>query len=870
MDWACVVSSLTAFCLYVNTLDADFVYDDHRAILDNDDVRADSPLSGLLLHDFWGTPLAHSGSHGSYRPLTVLSFRLNAQLAPSTFHLVNSLLHSATTGTFVRLVRHLTRRPVTPWAAGLLFAAHPVHTEAVAGLVGRADVGAALFFLVSLMAFTNHIKFRDKASSGRSHAYLALHIVLGLCSMLAKEHGVTVFVICVVYEVLYSRYSPLKLVSAAARRPSSRTSVLKQHDVSEMLRCSIQWPFLSFCLMVAFRTYLSGGRFPNFATADNPAAKSPSFLTRTLTFFYLPVFNFYLLLCPATLSFDWSMDAIPLVSTVLDKRNVFSILFYSAFSWVLIYVIKELKNELQSASNSSALVDLNSNHKCQEQNFEKPTFSASNSPSRHRTRQTLSSKSWRRTASLPCLNNNVQDRQRWYRCSCENSLVGSELGDSPRVVVMGIVMLVVPFLPATNLIAYVGFVLAERLLYIPSLGFCLLVAHGFATLFETKKKYRVVLALTATILLVALATKTVIRNRDWNNEEQLYKSGISINPPKAYGNLGNILSQRGRHEEAEHCYRKALLHRPNMADVHYNLGVLLQGQQRWTEAIASYQMAINCRHRLAVAYLNLGMVLARVGRITEAMSVLRTGSSLDGTGLKDPKGHALASTACLFQLGRLSLDQGDPAEAIQVFHQAVNTRPPHYQPQSLFNMLGEAYYRLGQDKQAETWFLAALRSKPDHVPAHLTYGKLLAKNTSRVQEAEVWFTRAESLAPHDAGVFRQYGQFLLSQNRPREAIAKFERIMQMAAGQYEDAMNAATSLRLLGDFSRAEEYYKMAVRLKPKEPAGVANLGALYHITGRFREAEAYYQRALELLPGDKVTMANLKRLRRLLASNDE
>jgi tetratricopeptide (TPR) repeat protein len=39
----------------------------------------------------------------------------------------------------------------------------------------------------------------------------------------------------------------------------------------------------------------------------------------------------------------------------------------------------------------------------------------------------------------------------------------------------------------------------------------------------------------------------------------------------AYGNLGNILSAKGQYEEAEACYRKALLYRPNMADVHYNL-----------------------------------------------------------------------------------------------------------------------------------------------------------------------------------------------------------------------------------------------------------------------------------------------------------
>lgn len=39
----------------------------------------------------------------------------------------------------------------------------------------------------------------------------------------------------------------------------------------------------------------------------------------------------------------------------------------------------------------------------------------------------------------------------------------------------------------------------------------------------------------------------------------------------AYGNLGSILNSKGRIEEAEEAFRRALKHRPNMADVHYNL-----------------------------------------------------------------------------------------------------------------------------------------------------------------------------------------------------------------------------------------------------------------------------------------------------------
>ncbi|ERL89072.1 hypothetical protein D910_06449 [Dendroctonus ponderosae] len=65
-----------------------------------------------------------------------------------------------------------------------------------------------------------------------------------------------------------------------------------------------------------------------------------------------------------------------------------------------------------------------------------------------------------------------------------------------------------------------------------------------------------------------------------------------------------------------------------------------------------------------------------------------------------------------------------------------------------------------RDEEAEKWYRAALDAEPDHVPAHITYGKLLAKNVSRSAEAEQWFRRAQRLAPKDASVYHHYGKFL--------------------------------------------------------------------------------------------------------------
>ncbi|TNN42400.1 Transmembrane and TPR repeat-containing protein 2 [Liparis tanakae] len=175
-----------------------------RAIKTNQDLLPETPWTNVFYDDFWGTLLTHSGSHKSYRPLCTLSFRLNhavGGLEPWGYHLVNVALHGAVTGLFTSLARLLLGGG--PWSllAGLLFASHPVHTEAVAGVVGRADEGAALFFLLSLLCYVRHCELRGHAGRRRLAAWFLGSLACAACSMLWKELGVTVLAVSALYDV---------------------------------------------------------------------------------------------------------------------------------------------------------------------------------------------------------------------------------------------------------------------------------------------------------------------------------------------------------------------------------------------------------------------------------------------------------------------------------------------------------------------------------------------------------------------------------------------------------------------------------------------------------------------------------------------
>lgn len=80
---------------------------------------------------------------------------------PTTYHWVNAALHGLVTFCLTTLIRPLIRHPLVRIFTGLAFAAHPVHCEAVASLVGRAELGAALHTLIALLAYRAHLSVRN-------------------------------------------------------------------------------------------------------------------------------------------------------------------------------------------------------------------------------------------------------------------------------------------------------------------------------------------------------------------------------------------------------------------------------------------------------------------------------------------------------------------------------------------------------------------------------------------------------------------------------------------------------------------------------------------------------------------------------------
>ncbi len=149
---------IVALLCYANTVGNGFVWTDRTAVVDGEArLHSAGDLAGAFLAPgrvFQGEPLPGAG--GYYRPVTAISYTVDHALFgenPAGYHLVNIALHGLITLFFFLFIGRLLRNSSVPLLAALLFAAHPIHTEAVAWIGARAALLAALGVMISLYLY---------------------------------------------------------------------------------------------------------------------------------------------------------------------------------------------------------------------------------------------------------------------------------------------------------------------------------------------------------------------------------------------------------------------------------------------------------------------------------------------------------------------------------------------------------------------------------------------------------------------------------------------------------------------------------------------------------------------------------------------
>jgi Flp pilus assembly protein TadD len=276
-----VAMLLATAALYAPVLAHGYVFDDVPAISDNP-VVLHGTLGDVASHDYWG------GRPGfrhvtTYRPLTTLTFWLEARLgglSPWRTHLINLLLHLGSVALLAAVLRRMGVPPPTAWLATGLFAVHPVHLEAVAGAVNRAEL---LAFVLGAGALLAWITCRRRAAVA----------MFGL-ALFAKENAVTVLPLMLAWDLWLD---PSRSPQA---RPGWRRLALRHAPLLALVAAML-------ALRASVLPAVLGGRIPS---SDNPLVDA-DLAGRLLTPFKILTRALANFLVPASLSPDYSVNQIP-------------------------------------------------------------------------------------------------------------------------------------------------------------------------------------------------------------------------------------------------------------------------------------------------------------------------------------------------------------------------------------------------------------------------------------------------------------------------------------------------------------------------------------------------------------------------------
>lgn len=173
-------AAAVAGVVYVGALGNGFAYDDNVLILGDPALRQLSGLWDRLMEPSW--PATFGDEIGAWRPVTTGTWALTwivSDGSPVAFHALGVLLHAAVTGLGVLLLAEMMPVAMAA-AAGVLFAVHPVHVEAVANVAGSAELISAVFAMTAALV---HVRGGRSYSLARTASVTLLYAL----AVLAKE-----------------------------------------------------------------------------------------------------------------------------------------------------------------------------------------------------------------------------------------------------------------------------------------------------------------------------------------------------------------------------------------------------------------------------------------------------------------------------------------------------------------------------------------------------------------------------------------------------------------------------------------------------------------------------------------------------------
>jgi protein O-mannosyl-transferase len=283
---------LIALVAYSNSFGLGFALDGQNKVLTDARVQAATSQNLRLIvtrHYWWPRP-----ADRLYRPVTLGSFLFNYAVlgngaSPTGYHITNLLLHMLNVCLLFELALLVLHKRGAALLAAALWAAHPVQTEAVANIAGRADLLSAAAVLGGLLIYIRSLDLAGR----RKQAWVAGLFVVALAGVFSKENAAVLAGLMVLWDVAFGW----------ERNPGWNTR-----------RAAYIVVAIALCIMAIARWKIFEGEpWPEAPFVDNPI-RGVGFLQGRLTAIAVIARYLGLLVWPAHLSFDYAYNQIPIVS----------------------------------------------------------------------------------------------------------------------------------------------------------------------------------------------------------------------------------------------------------------------------------------------------------------------------------------------------------------------------------------------------------------------------------------------------------------------------------------------------------------------------------------------------------------------------
>lgn len=304
--------------------------------------------------------------------------------------------------------------------------------------------------------------------------------------------------------------------------------------------------------------------------------------------------------------------------------------------------------------------------------------------------------------------------------------------DKKKIISFSFFWFILMLSPISKLIYHfpsIGVSMAENWLYMPSIGFFVIVSYFLC---HYKKLQKILFF----CIFFFYSSLTIANNKNWKDDLTLYKHILKFSPNNniAKVNLANVYFEQGLYNESLSEFKAVLIKEPMAWDVFLQIGNVYLAQDNINNALECYQKAIMINPKCSQAYHNLGIVYERQGKGKESFDSFTKALEIDPEYFKS-----------YLALGDWFMKRNLYKDAIGVYKKALELKPAD---ENVYSKIGISFAQMGHYQEALSVFQKSLNLRPNSIEIMKNIGAVYGNMSEFDKAIKIW-KKVLELNPND-------------------------------------------------------------------------------------------------------------------------